>query len=238
MPTRSIARIERATLTFLADLEKHNDRDWFTANKDRYQAAHANMTDFAEALIARMSKHDRIATASGKESLMRIYTDQRFHKDRPPYAPRFGGRLARVKPALRGGYFFRIQPGGRSHVTCGFMGPEPADLKCIRMDIAHDHRTWKRLLGSKAIEQNFRELLGDRLNGAPRGFDKEHPAIELLQRKQFLLRHPFADKEVLASDFLDRVEVLYRSVRPFFDHLSEVLTTDENGNPLRPKSRR
>ena len=60
MPTRSIARIERATLTFLADLEKHNDRDWFTANKERYQAAHANMADFAEALIARMNKHDHI----------------------------------------------------------------------------------------------------------------------------------------------------------------------------------
>lgn len=135
-------RIERATLTFLSDPEKHNDRDWFTANKGRYLSAHANMAAFAEALIARMGKHDRISTASGKESLMRIFTDQRFHKDRPPYAPRFGGRLARVKPELRGGYFFRIQPGGRSHVTCGFIGPDAEDMKRIRADIAYDLTTW------------------------------------------------------------------------------------------------
>lgn len=225
-------RIERATLTFLSDLEKHNDRDWFTTNKGRYLRAHANMVAFADALIARMNTHDRISTASGKESLMRIYSDQRFHKDRPPYAPRFGGRLVRVKPELRGGYFFRIQPGGRSHITCGFMGPEAADMKHIRADIAYDHRTWERLLKAKAIRRNFGGLLGDQLRSAPRGFAKDHPAIDLLRRTQFLLRHPFTDKEVLGPDFLVQVEGIYKSVRPFFDHMSEVLTTDENGNPL------
>ncbi len=228
------ASIERATLTFLSDLEKHNDRDWFTANKDRYLRAHANMAAFAEALIARMNRHDRISTASGKESLMRIYTDQRFHKDRPPYAPRFGGRLARVKPELRGGYFFRIQPGGRSHITCGFMGPVAEDMKRIRADIAYDHKTWERLLKAKGIKTNFGELLGEQLRSAPRGFANDHPAIDLLRRTQFLLRHPFTDKEVLAPDFVERVDSMYKSVRPFFDHMSEVLTTDENGNPLWP----
>ena len=233
MSKATSVRIERATLSFLSDLEKHNERDWFTANKDRYLNAHANMAAFAEALIALMNRHDRISTASGKESLMRIYTDQRFHKDRPPYAPRFGGRLARVKPELRGGYFFRIQPGGRSHITCGFMGPDAEDMKRIRADIAYDHKTWERLLRSKAIKMNFGELSGERLRGAPRGFAKDHPAIGLLGHTQFLLQHPFTDKEVLAADFLERVDGIYRSVRPFFDHMSEVLTTDENGNPLR-----
>jgi uncharacterized protein (TIGR02453 family) len=190
------------------------------------------MAGFAEALIARMNKHDRISTASGKESLMRIYTDQRFHKDRPPYSPRFGGRLARVKPGLRGGYFFRIQPGGRSHVTCGFMGPEAADMKRIRTDVAYDHKTWERLLNAKAIRTNFGELLGDQLRGAPRGFAKDHPALDLLRRTQFLLRHVFTDKQVLAPDFLDQVERTYRAVRPFFDHMSEVLTTDDNGRQI------
>jgi uncharacterized protein (TIGR02453 family) len=192
------------------------------------------MAAFAEALIVRMNRHDRISTSTGKQSLMRIYTDQRFHKDRPPYAPRFGGRLARVKPALRGGYFFRIQPGGRSHVTCGFMGPEPTDMQLIRADIAYDHRTWERLLNTKTVRKNFGGLIGDQLHSAPRGFAKDHPAIDLLRYTQFLLRHPFTDKEVLAPDFLTAVDDIYRSVRPFFDHMSEVLTTDENGTSLRP----
>ena len=237
MSTKTAVRIERATLTFLSDLEEHNNRDWFLANKERYLAAQENMRAFANALIDRMERHDRISTASGKESLMRIFTDQRFHKDRPPYAPRFGGRLARMKPELRGGYFFRIQPGDRTHVTCGFMGPESADLKRIRTDIAQDHPTWERLLKSRTIKKNFGTLIGDQLRSAPRGFAKDHPAIDLLRRTQFLLRHPFTDKEVLAPNFLAEVDSMYKSVRPLFDHMSEVLTTDENGNPIRQSKR-
>lgn len=232
MATRPAARIERTTLDFLRTLNKHNDRDWFTANKDLYLAAHANMVAFTEALIARLGKHDRISTASGKESLMRIYADQRFHKDRPPYKPRFAGGFGRVKPELRGGYFYHIEPG-KSHVTCGFMGPEPADLKRIRTDILHDHGAWQRLLGAPAMRKNFGGLIGDQLRTAPRGFPHEHPASDLLRRRQFLLRHPLTDKDVLADDLLERIDGIYRSVRPFFDHMSEVLTTDENGNPLR-----
>ena len=224
--------IERSTLAFLSDLEKHNDRDWFQANKERYLRAQENMIAFADALLERMKRHDRIATASGGKSLMRIYTDQRFHKDRPPYSPRFGGRLARVKPELRGGYFFRIQPGGRSHITCGFMGPEPADLKRIRTDIVQDPAAWERLLSAKALRSSFGELIGEQVSTIPRGFPKDHVAIDLLRRTQFLLRHTFTDKEVLAPDFVAQVEALYKKVRPFFDHMSEVLTTDENGTSV------
>ncbi len=233
MVTTSSARIAPATLAFLKDLDKDNDRDWFAANKDRYLKAQENMIAFADALIERMRKHDRISTATGKESLMRIFTDQRFHKDRPPYAPRFGGRIGRVKPELRGGYFFRIQPGDRSHITCGFMGPEAADLKRIRIDIAQDPATWQRLLNTRTLRTNFGDLIGEQLRTAPLGFPKEHLAIDLLRRKQFLLQRSCTDKEVLASDFLVRVDAMYKSVRPFFDHMSEVLTTDANGNSLR-----
>ncbi|MBK9289632.1 MAG: DUF2461 domain-containing protein [Flavobacteriales bacterium] len=232
MATPPSPRIDRATFAFLSDLEGHNDRDWFLANKDRYVAAQTNVQVFVDALIERMKRHDRIATDTGKEALQRIYTDQRFHKDRPPYKPRFAGGLGRVKPALRGGYFFRFQPGGRSQIICGFMGPEAADLKRIRTDIAQDHKTWQRLLNAKVIRTNFGTLQGAQLRTAPRGFGKDHPAIDLLRRTQFLLRHELSDKEVLAPDLLVKMEGLYRSVRPLFDHMSEVLTTDADGNSL------
>lgn len=224
-------RIEPATLDFLRDLAAHNDRTWFEAHRTRYQRAHANMQAFAEALIDRLRQHDRIATTSGRESLMRIHTDQRFHKDRPPYQTRFGGRIARVKPALRGGYFFRIEPGS-SHLTCGFMGPVPDDLARIRTDILHDHPMWKRLLQAKAVRTHFGALQGEHLRTAPRGFPKDHPGIDLLRLKQFLLRHPLSDEAVLAPDLLDHADAVYRSVRPFFDHMSEVLTTDADGRSL------
>lgn len=224
-------RIDRATLSFVADLEKHNERYWFQANRTRYDAAQANMHAFVDALIARMNRHDRIATENGKESLMRIFRDLRFSKDKSPYNVRFAGGISRVKPALRGGYFFHLQPG-RSYVACGFFGPEPADLKRIRTDIAQDHAAWRRLLSAKTIKTNFGELYGDQLERAPKGFPKDHVGDDLLRRKQFLLKHAFADKDVLAADFLERVDAIFKSVRPWFDHMSEVLTTDENGISL------
>lgn len=231
MSTTPVSRIDRSTLSFLADLEKNNDRDWFNANKVRYLEAKANMEAFADGLIDRMGKHDRISTESGRNSLIRIYNDQRFHKDKPPYKARFMGSLSRVKPALRGGYFFSIAPG-TSAIACGFFGPEPNDLKRIRIDIDLDHPAWKKLLGSKAIKSNFGELFGDQLATAPRGFAKDHPALDLLRRKQFILRHQFSDAQVIAPDFTERVVALYRIVRPWFDHMSEVLTTDSNGRSL------
>lgn len=229
MSDRSAERIRPSTLKFLADLERHNERDWFNAQKERYLEAHMNMVAFADALVTRMSVHDRISTESGKASLMRIYNDQRFHKDRPPYAPRFGGRLARVKPALRGGYFFRIQPGDRSHVTCGFMGPEASDLKLIRQDIAYDHEPWRRILRSKALRAHLGELFGEELATVPRGYEKDHPAADLLRKKQFLLRRTFTDDKVMSPGFAEEVVKTWRAVRPWFDHMTGVLTTDGNG---------
>ncbi|HEY0977812.1 MAG TPA: DUF2461 domain-containing protein [Flavobacteriales bacterium] len=225
------ASIQRSTLAFLSDLAEHNHKIWFDANKERYVQAHADMAAFADAWLERMKRHDRIATESGKASLMRIYTDQRFHKDQPPYKPRFGARLARVKPQLRGGYFLVVRPGG-SALACGFMGPEPADLKRIRTDIDQDPRTWRKLLGAKAVRTGFGEVQGEKVASVPRGFAKDHEAIELLRLRQFLWRHPFTDQEVLAGGFLDEVEGLCRTIRPIFDHLSEVLTTDADGRSL------
>lgn len=229
MSDRSAERIRPSTLDFLADLERHNDRDWFNARKERYLEARMNMIAFADALVARMGQHDRISTQSGTASLMRIYNDLRFHKDHLPYAPRFGGRLVRVKPSLRGGYFFRIQPGDRSHVTCGFMRPEPGDLKRIRLDIAYDHGSWRRILRAKALRSRLGELFGEELATVPRDYEKNHPAADLLRKKQFLLRRAFTDDEVMAPGFAEDVVKTWRAVRPWFDHMTAVLTTDGNG---------
>ena len=72
-------------------------------------------------------------------------------------------------------------------------------------------------------------MQGSKVNTAPRGFAKDHPAIDLLQFKQYWFDHSFADKEVLSKEFGSQVSKIFKSIRPFFDHMSEVLTTDLNG---------
>jgi len=220
--------IEKATLTFLKYLSKNNNRDWFTAHKTDYLTAQTNVIQFLDQLIATMNQHDRLETQSGKESLYRIYNDVRFSKDKTPYNPRFAGSLRRQKPMLRGGYYFWIKPG-ESRVGCGFTYPNAEDLLRIRQDIAINYKLWRRLLNSKSIQSDFGEMSGDQVKTAPRGFAKDHVAIDLLRYKQFWFEHSFTDKEVIADDFVDRVSKTFKSIRPFFNHMSEVLTTDLNG---------
>lgn len=230
------ARLEKSTLKFLKDLSRNNHRDWFQSHKDDYQRALTNAQEFFDALIAIMNTHDDIETPTGKKALYRIYNDVRFSDDKTPYNPRFAGHLKRRKPFLRGGYYLWIKPGA-SRLGCGFAYPNPEDLKRIRMDIVDNYPEWQKLLKSPKLKKHFGAMQGERVKTAPQGFPKEHPAIDLLRYKQFWFEHSFTDKEVTDAGFLKKVNDLYRSIRPLFDYMSDVLTTDLNGEPLRPDRR-
>jgi len=223
--------IQKSTFKFLRDLSKNNNRDWFNARKDLYLDAKGNIEEFVDALIAKMNAHDQIETPSGRKSLYRIYNDVRFSKDKAPYNPRFAGHIKRVKPMNRGGYYFWSRPGG-TRLGCGFTYPNAEDLLRIRTDISYNHRDWWKMLRSKNITSTFGEMLGEQVKTAPRGFAKDDPAIELLRYKQYWFEREFSDKEVLASNFLQVANKTYQSIRPFFDYMSEVLTTNADGEPI------
>src|SRR5690554_6763836 len=118
--------IKPTTLEFLTDLKANNNREWFTDNKDRYTKAHENMLEFMTALIAEMNKIDNIEEKSVKRSLLRIYRDIRFSKNKTPYKTFFGGRMSRATSMLRGGYFIHIEPGN-TYIAGGFFSPNAAD---------------------------------------------------------------------------------------------------------------
>ncbi len=225
------AVIEKSTFDFLKKLKRNNNREWFQRNKILYLDAQSNLAAWVDQLILEMNKHDHLQTLNGKESLYRIYNDVRFSEDKTPYNPRFAGNLKRQKPALRGGYYYWIMPG-ESRVGCGFTYPNPEDLKRIREDIIANEEDWRKILSGKKLKSTFGDMQGDKVKTAPKGFDKEHPAIDLLRHKQFWFEHSFTDEEVLASDFLNRVNDTYKAIRPFFDYTSEILTTNSNGESI------
>lgn len=222
------AAIDKSTFQFLKDLAKNNHRDWFQQHKDRYLAAYENMMAFADALLAEMRKHDHIETTSGKASLFRIYRDTRFSKEKTPYKTHWSGRFARATRQLRGGYYFQLGPG-ESLAAGGFFSPNPEDLLRIRQDIEMNYPDWKKMLASKTLVRTFGELQGEAVSTAPKGFSKDHPGIHLLRHKQFYLERNFTDKEVLAPDFAKTLSQTFKNLRPYFDYMSEVLTTDRNG---------
>ncbi|MCA4900008.1 MAG: DUF2461 domain-containing protein [Bacteroidota bacterium] len=224
-------QIEKSTLDFLKSLKRNNNREWFQNNKDRYLEAQSNIISWVDALIQKMSTHDDLQTENGKESLYRIYNDVRFFKDKTPYNPRFAGYLKRSKPQLRGGYYFWIVPGA-THIGCGFAYPNPDDLKRLRQDIASNYHVWKKLLTKKSITSVFGAMQGDQVKTAPKGYPQDHPAITLLRYKQFWFERAFTDADVLSPRFVNEVNHSYRAIRPLFDHMSEVLTTNENGESI------
>jgi uncharacterized protein (TIGR02453 family) len=223
--------VEKASIDFLKALAKHNEREWFNAHKDKYLSAQSNMIAFAGALLGEMNKHDTIETASGKESLFRIYKDVRFSKDKAPYNTHWNGRFKRATKKLRGGYYYNIAPGN-TFVAGGFWGPGTEDMARIRQDISVNYEEWYKMLSDKSIRNTFGSLMGAQLISAPRGFDKNHEAIDLLRYKQFILKRTYTDEEVMAPDFVVQMNGSFKKMRPFLDFMSEVLTTDANGLPL------
>ena len=212
----STAVIHKDSLDFLKDLSQNNNRDWFNAHKERYLKAQANIAAFADALIAEMNKHDHIETVSGRKSLFRIYKDVRFSKEKTPYNGHWSGAFKRATKKLRGGYYFRIEPGN-SRVVGGFFGPLPDDMKRIRQDIDANYEDWRNMLAGKTLTDTFGKLRGEKVSSAPRGYGKDHPAIDLLRHKQFILRREFTDEEVCAPDFLYKVNEAFIKMRPFLN---------------------
>jgi len=220
--------LKKSNFDFLTTLKTNNDREWFNANKTLYQEQHGQVIDFADEVLALMNKIDQIETPSGKKSIYRIYRDTRFSKDKTPYKTHWGGYFKRATAKLRGGYYFHIEPGN-SFVGGGFWAPNAADMKRIREEISANDQELRSIISSPQFTDTFGELLGEQLKTAPKGYPKDHEAIDLLRYKQYLLMHKFTDKEVLATDFANNVVQVFEQMRPFFDYMSEVLTTDVNG---------
>ncbi len=223
--------IQKESLDFLIRLKRNNNRDYFNKHKATYLLAQENIINFAEALLQELNKHDHIETASGKKSLHRIYRDVRFSKEKTPYNTHWGGSFRRATKQLRGGYYFHIEPGN-TFLAGGFWGPNNDDLQRIREDISFNYEAWDKLFKKTSIIKTFGALEGEQLVTAPRGFDPKHPGIKFLRYKQFILRHDFADEAILQTDFVKQCNAVFKQLRPFFNYMSEVLTTDANGESV------
>jgi len=221
-------QIKESTLQFLTKLKKNNNREWFNENKSEFQIAQTNAKDFYNKIMENLNKHDDIE----KFKLFRIYRDVRFSKDKTPYKPHFAGSFSRTGKRLRGGYYLRIRPG-ESFLAGGFWEPNKEDLFRIRKEFEFNDTEIRKVLK----EQKFNKIFGGNLEGnelktAPKGFDKEHPAIDLIRKKGFIAVRNFSDKEILSANFINTVDDSYQALRPFFDYMSDILTTNLNGESL------
>ena len=221
--------ITQDTLQFLAELSKNNNRDWFHENKKEFKRIEKEVKIAYNSLYNLIKTHDEVDDFK----LFRIYRDVRFSSNKEPYKTHFGGAYHRKKPALRGGYYLHVQPNDESFIATGFWEPNAEDLLRIRKEFEMDDSEIREILSNKKFNSIWgNTFVGDEVKTAPKGFNKDHKAIDLIKKKQYIFTKKYLDSEVLQPNFIEQVNQDFKTVRPFFDYMSEVLTTDLNGVSL------
>ncbi len=220
--------IPKEAFPFLKQLEKNNNREWFNEHKPEFKSIEAKVKGYYEMVLQNLRSHDDI----DKLKVFRIYRDVRFSKNKLPYKTHFGGSFHRSKPHLRGGYYLHIQPNDESFIATGFWEPNKDDLLRIRKEFEMDDDEIRTIIGDKTFKKVWGEFVGDEVKTAPKGFSKDHPAIDLIKKKQYIFVKKYTDKEVLDANFLKDIGVAFKTIRPYFNYMSDVLTTDLNGEPL------
>ncbi len=213
------ARFEPRTLRFLEALRANNNREWFKEHKSRYEE---DVLDVALRFIISMQdplaelapRFTAIPTRVGG-SLMRVYRDTRFSKNKLPYKTNIGiqFRHEQAKDVHSPGYYVHIDPD-QVFIGAGMWRPDSEPLKGIRERIVARPAEWQRAIGGKTFRRQF-DLGGEKLTRPPRGFDKEHECIEDIKRKSFIAVREFDVGDCLKPQFQRTVETSFRTAEPF-----------------------
>ncbi len=213
--------------TFLRELRRHNDRDWFNARKERYvrevrEPAQRFISDFGP-LLARISRQFRADPRPSGGSLFRIYRDTRFSKDKSPYKTYTGiqFRHRAGRDAHAPGFYLHLEPGS-VFAAAGVWHPGGPALARIRRAIADQPARWRRLVGGKSFRAAF-EPEGESLKRAPKGFDPDHSLIEDLKRKDFIGVARLTEEDATAPGFLQRYAKLCQAGSGYVRFLCEAV---------------
>jgi uncharacterized protein (TIGR02453 family) len=219
----SKAYFSSQTLQFLSDLRENNNREWFAANKEKYETFVRRpflglISDF-QPLLRRISPRFVADSRPTGGSMFRIYRDVRFSEDKSPYkthaAAHFPHAKARQKVHVPG-YYLHIEPAG-CFVAAGIWRPDTGTLTAIRKSIVQKPGAWKKVLSSGL------EMEGETLSRPPRGFREDHPFVEDLKRKDFLQSVEFSDRQVCRADLLPALSAACGKMAPLLKFLTEAV---------------
>ncbi len=217
-----MTQVSRDLFAFLGELRRHNDRVWFNANKDRYLAEVRDpMLAFIASIaapLARISRHLVVDPRPSGGSLMRIYRDTRFSRDKTPYKTNvgihFGVKASRDFEAP--GYYLHLEPG-EVFMGAGIWHPGADALRAIRTAIVKDPRAWKVAKRGGLTHDEAT------LKRPPRGFDPDHPLIDDLKRLSFTSGARFSERQACAPDFAARFAATCRREAPLMRFLARAM---------------
>lgn len=215
-------------MNFLGQIEKNNNRDWFHENKSNYEklirTPSLNFIDDMENDLSHISPHFLAVAKKVGGSLMRVHRDVRFSKDKSPYKTNIGIQFRHEmgKDVHAPGFYLHVEPG-ECFIGVGIWKPDSTALGKIRDAIVERDKVWLSAINDKKFKKNF-VLGGESLKTAPRGYDKEHPLIEDLRRKDFIAISHVDDKTVLSKNFKQHVVKRFTDAESYMQFLCKALT--------------
>jgi uncharacterized protein (TIGR02453 family) len=208
---------------FLRELKANNNREWFLANRDRFEAEVkmpmlALIMAFA-APLERINKHYVANPRGTGGSMLRINRDTRFSMNKEPYKTNVGAYFRHrecSREISSPGFYLHLEPG-ECFVSTGLWHPDPESLRKVRERIVSNTKAWK------ALRNGGIEVGGDALKRVPPGFDPDHVFAEYLKLKDFHTHTAFKDQEVCSPDFLERFTDVCRGCAPLVAFLTKAL---------------
>ena len=212
-------------ITFLTDLAANNQREWMQENKKRYEVAKLEFKEIVSFLLEGIGTFDEtVQGLEPKDCIFRINRDIRFSKDKSPYKTNFGAAMMEGgKKTGNPTYYLHVQPG-KSFVAGGVYMPDAENLKKIRQEIDYNSEELRNIVKEDRFRKLFGQMTGESLKTAPKGYPKDHPNIDLLRMKSFLVTKDLSDKDVLAKNFIARITEMYQVMYPFNQYFSVAMS--------------
>lgn len=220
--------LNTATIKFLKDLKKNNNKPWFEKNRTVYEGAKADFAKFVQAVIDQHGKKDTsIKNLTAKDCMFRINRDVRFSKDKSPYKSNFGASINKGgrKGENTAGYYFQVQPN-RNFAGGGIWMPEPNELKRVRQEIDYNFTEFKKIIGSKKFKSVYGNL--DRsaeflLVRVPKGYEADNPAADYLKLKSFVAISFFTDVDLTSKDLVKKTVAAFEALQPLIEFINHSL---------------
>jgi uncharacterized protein (TIGR02453 family) len=218
--------LQAATIKFLQQLKKNNNRPWFEENRKAYESAKTDYTTLVGQLIVSVAKFDTpIAELKAKDCMFRINRDVRFSKDKSPYKTNMGASFSGGgKKADEAGYYFHFEPAA-SFAGGGIYMPQAPTLAKIRQEIDYSFDEFKKITENKTFKKYFPNGLEviDTLSRPPKGYDENNPAIHYLKMKSFFVSTPFTDAALQEKNMQKEIAKAFEAMKPLIDFFNKAV---------------
>lgn len=220
--------IKSSTFDFLSALKENNNREWFQANRQDYDHANADVKEFVQELIVKLSAFDMHINTDIKASkcMFRIYRDVRFGKDKSPYKSWLSAGISVDGRKLDGPeYYIHIEPGN-TYIAVGYWQPKKEHLEAIRQEIDYNYDSFEETLklGGFDHEDISKE---DKLKRPPAGYTIDNPAIEILKLKSFIIFQPISDRDMTRAFALEHIVEVFQRTMPFKEFLHQSIEINQ-----------